>query len=246
MAQNSPLVVPRFFIHTQENKAKTKLAGRPIFDEMEAVEVRFAGNRQTISVFPAHEICGQDSDDEGDFRPITYAERWPDQYRRFKAKQIQVAEGTPVDELPFLSAAKRSELKALSIYTAESLAALDGKELMNLGQGGRELKNQALAYLENATGSANVTRMAREIEELKLLVAELSANAQPTSLAPGAVEPTGGEVVESPFAEWPADELKDWITERTGQRPPANTNHSTLVKRADEINNGVVDNSAAA
>ena len=46
-------VVPKFFNHIIENKAASKEAGRPIFDDMEAVEVRFAGNRQTVSVFPA-------------------------------------------------------------------------------------------------------------------------------------------------------------------------------------------------
>src|SRR5688572_20573400 len=116
MANTDALVVPRFYIHTQENKAKSKEQGRPIFEDMEAVEVRFAGNRQTVSVFPAHAQCGQQQDEDGNFRPMTYAERWPEQYKRFKAKQAQIAEGTPVDELPFLTQAKRSELKALSIY----------------------------------------------------------------------------------------------------------------------------------
>lgn len=226
------LVVPRFFIHTTHNKAKSKEAGRPIYDDMECVEVRFAGNRQTVSVFPAHTICGEAQDEEGDSRPITYAERWADQYKRFKAKEQQVAAGTPVDELPFLTQAKRSELKALSIYTAEALAALDGKELSNLGQGGRELKNQAQAYLDNASGSADVLRMAAEIEALQQTVRELSGNAQAV---------TG----VSQFATWSADQIKDWIDEQIGERPKGNPSLATLVKRADEIALGLVDEKAA-
>jgi hypothetical protein len=230
-----PLVIPVFKIHTQQNKALTKKEGRPIFEDMEVVEVRFAGNRQTVSVFPAHAICGEMQDDEGDSRPMTYAERWPDQYKRFKAKVQQIASGTPVDELPFLTQAKRSELKALSIYTAEALAALDGNELKNLGQGGRELKNQAIAYLDNAKGSADVTRMAQQIEEMKQTIAELQAIKAPEMPAPAA---------ESPFQEWPDDEIKDWIAERTGERPKGNPNHTTLVKRADEINSGLAEKAA--
>lgn len=220
------LVVPVFKTMVNENKAKSKAAGRPIFDEMEVVEVRFAGNKQTVSVFPALEFSRWITVD-GEQVPQTYAERWPEQYKRFKAKKQQIKEGTPVDELPFLTASKRAELKALSIYTAESLAALDGQELKNLGQGGRELKNQAKAYLDNAAGTADVSAMAAEIEALKRTIAEMQADKGDQS---GAV---------SPFEEWDDAAIKDWIEERVGERPKGNPSHKTLVERADEINAGL-------
>lgn len=228
--KNDPLVIPVFKIHTQKNEAKSREAGRPIFDEMEVVEVRFAGDRNKVSVFPALSICGEVQDDDGNTRKITYAERWSAQYQRFKSKQQQVAEGTPVDELPFLTQAKRLELKALSIYTAEALAALDGQPLKNLGQGGRDLKNQAQAYLDRASGSASVTRMAAELEELRRTVAELRADKAPAS--------------DSEFASWTADQIKDWIEEKLGERPKGNPSHATLVKRADEIAIGLADEAA--
>lgn len=230
MAQTDALVIPKFFIHTTENKAKSKVAGRPIFDDIEAVEVRFAGNRQTVSVFPAHAICGERQDEDGDTSTMTYAERWSDQYKRFKAKAQQIAAGTPIDELPFLTQARRSELKALSIFTAEALAALDGLELKNIGQGGRELKNQAQAYLDAASGTADVTGMAAKIEELTQLVAELRAEKP--------------DVGTSQFASWEPDQIKDWIEEKIGERPRGNPSLATLVKRADEINVGLADEAA--
>jgi hypothetical protein len=225
-----PLVIPVFKVHTQKNDAKSREAGRPIFDDMEVVEVRFAGDRNKISVFPATSICGEILDEDGNTRKITYAERWSDQYKRFKAKSQQIAEGTPVDELPFLTQAKRAELKALSIYTAEALAALDGQPLKNLGQGGRDLKNQAQAYLDNASGSASVTKMAAEIADLKALVAELKAD-----------KPT----IASEFESWSSDQIKDWIEEKISERPKGNPSHATLVKRADEIAVGLADEQAA-
>lgn len=231
---NDALVVPRFYIHTTENRAKSKEAGRPIFDDMEVVEVRFAGNRQTVSVFPAHAQCGEVQDEEGNSRKITYAERWPEQYKRFKLKAQQVAAGTPVDELPFLTQAKRSELKALSIYTAEALAALDGNELKNLGQGGRELKNQAQAYLDKAAGTADVTGMVSKIAELEKLVAELRADKATVQAEPG----------ESQFSAWTPDQIKDWIEEQIGERPKGNPGLATLVKRADEIASGLASEAA--
>lgn len=216
------LVIPVFKIHTTKNDAKSREAGRPIFDDMEIVEVRFAGDRNKVSVFPALEICGEAIDEDGNTRKITYAERWRKQYERFKAKAHQIADGTPVDELPFLTQAKRAELKALSIYTAEALAALDGQPLKNIGQGGRDLKNQAQAYLDNAAGSANVVAMATKINELEQLVKELQAS-KPAEVA-----------TASQFESWSVDQLKDWIEEKS-ERPKGNPSHATLVKRADEI-----------
>ena len=225
------LVIPRFFIHTTENKAKSKEMGRPIYDDMECVEVRFAGDRNKISVFPAHAVCGQTQDEDGDYRTMTYAERWPEQYKRFKSKQVQVAEGTPIDELPFLTQAKRSELKALSIYTAEALASLDSQPLKNLGVGGRELKDQAQAYLDRAKGSADVTKMASRIADLEQLVRELQGEAQAVS-------------AQSEFASWTPDQIKNWIEEKIGERPKGNPSLATLIKRAEEIAVGLKDEAA--
>lgn len=212
---NEKLVVPQFKVKAVQNAAKSQKQGRPIFDDLEVVEVRYAGNRNTVSVFPAHAFARWVMDDGGNQVKQTYAERWPEQYKRFKAKQQQVADGTPIDELSFLTAARRSELKALSIYTAEALAALDGQNLKNLGQGGRDLKNQAQAYIDNARGTADVVAMAAQIEALKRTVMELQG--------------------QSPFKDWEPDQIKDWIEQNTGERPKGNPNHATLVKRADEI-----------
>ena len=228
--KNDALVIPVFKVITNENKAKTLQAGRPIFDEMEVVEVRFAGDKLKVSVFPAHEICGEMQDEDGNTRKITYAERWSRQYERFKARTAQVAEGTPLSELPFLTEARRSELRALSIYTAEALAALDGQPLKNIGQSGRDLKNQAQAYLDRAAGTADVTKMAAEIADLKALVADLRADKEGVS--------------DSEFATWSADQIKDWIAEKLGERPKGNPSHATLVKRADEIAVSLADEAA--
>jgi hypothetical protein len=229
--KNDPLVIPVFKIHSTKNDAKSREAGRPIFEDMEVVEVRFAGDKNKISVFPALSICGEAQDEDGNTRKITYAERWSKQYERFKAKSAQIAEGTPVDELPFLTQAKRSELKALSIYTAEALAALDGQPLKNLGVGGRDLKNQAQAYLDRAAGTADVTKMVAEIADLKQQLAELRTEKVSAS--------------DSQFALWSSDQIKDWIEEKINERPKGNPSHATLVKRADEIALGLADEQVA-
>lgn len=222
---NQDLIVPRFFVHTMRDKKASAKEGRPMFKDMECVEIRMAANKNTIAVFPAHDTWKWDVID-GVRQPITYAMRFPEQYKRFKANEAQAMSGTPLEELPFLTQAKRSELKALSIYTAEALASLDGQPLKQLGMGGRELKNQAQAYLDKATDSAAVTRLAAENEQLKQALAAFQA--QP-------VEPEV-PVITSPFADMDDEALKEWLKDATGARPRGNPSHETLVRMCDEAN----------
>ena len=224
---NENLVFARFFNHTVENVAKSKEAGRPIFDEYEAVEIRFAANKQTVHVAPAHEVFKKERNfASGEVKEITYAMAYNEQYLKFKAGEAQDQSGTPLSELPFLTASKRLELKALSIHTAEALAQLDGTPLKQLGMGGRELKNQAQAYLEKAAGTADVASMAARIAQLE---AQLAAKVE----TPAA---EAFDVTASPFKDWEAEDIKNWIKEATGEAPRGNISHATLVKRADEIN----------
>jgi hypothetical protein len=220
---NADLIVPRFFIHTVPDAKASKEAGRPIFKDIECVEIKMAANKQTTVVFPAHEFW-QWGEIDGIRQKITYAMRFADQYKRFKASEAQVMNGTPLEELPFLTQAKRSELKALSIYTAEALATLDGNPLKQLGMGGRELKTQAEAYLNRATDSAAVTRMASEIEQLKATIAGLQAVPPQSSAQP------------SPFDDMDEESLKEWIKDASGSRPRGQPSLETLRRMATEIN----------
>lgn len=222
---NADLIVPRFFIHTVQDAKASKEAGRPIFKDIECVEIKMAANKQTTGVFPAHEFWMW-GDIDGVRQKITYAMRFADQYKRFKASEAQVMTGTPLDELPFLTQAKRSELKALSIYTAEALATLDGLPLKQLGMGGRTLKEQAQAYLAKATDSAVVTRMAAEIESLKAALLNVQAGQQ------GKPAPSGA----TPFDDMDEESLKEWLKDATGSRPRGNPSLETLRRMANETN----------
>ena len=84
-------------------------------------------------------------------------------------------DGTPVEELPFLTESRRHELKALNIFTAEGLASLEGANLERLGMSGRELKNKALAYINHAKDTALETKLTAENDALKDRLAALEA-----------------------------------------------------------------------
>lgn len=271
MSQNENLIVPQFKVITSLNEARSKLAGCPKFDDMEVVEIRMAANKETVGVFPAHEVWKIVDQADGTREPMTYAMRWPDLYRKFKANEAQDLSGTPLSEAPFLSQSKRMELKALNIHTVEALAAVDGQPLNMLGMGGREMKNQAQVYLDKASDSAVETRLAAENLSLRqqlddmqaqinamnktattkrsasasdsaVDVVEESADEGEGGIGIG-VEPAGGNV--SPFDDWEDEDIKLWIAEETGNRPKGNPNHATLVRMADEINEDLAKQAAA-
>lgn len=235
--KNENLVIPRFFIHTEPDLAESKKAGRPIFREFEAVEIRYPGNQTTTHVAPAHEVFKTNKDfATGEVTDITYALAWNKQYQEFKEGVAQTMSGTPLSELPFLTASKRLELKALHIHTAETLAALDGPNLKRLGMGGRELKNQAQAYLDNAAGSVDVVKMAATIAALQAKLERLEGQPVAESARAVLTDEEAAAVAVSPFAQMDAEDIKNWIKESGGAVPRGNASHATLVKAADEWN----------
>lgn len=237
-------IVVTFENFPQVNVAKSKEAQRPIYDDVEVCRIRMSGDRLNSPVFPAHaEAPGWVEREDGTTEKVTYAQKYNRQYLEFKKGVAQTQAGTPLEELPFLTKAKRMELKALHIYTAESLAALDGQPLKTLGQGGREWKNQAQAYLDNAAGSANVTKLASEAEFYKSEVERLKAElAQRPNQGDERISDDLGYTDDQPapapvseFEDWDDVLLKEYIAENSGSKPRGNPSHETLVKMADEL-----------
>lgn len=215
MQSNDALTVPFFKSMPQLDENASKAAGRPIYHDMEVVEIRIAGDRNFAPVFPAHAMWQRVDGEE-----ITYAQRFDKAYARFCDGKEQVADGTPLSELPFLTEAKRAELRGLKVYTAEALASLDGKNLTALGSLGREMKTQATAYLERAGGSAGQVALAAEVEALRAeLAAMRGEDARP---AYDGVEPTS----DTDAAE--KERIKSEIATLSGSRPRGNPSLSTL------------------
>ncbi|MBA4774306.1 MAG: hypothetical protein H2044_01450 [Rhizobiales bacterium] len=207
---NSSLTYPVFKTLSVINEAESKKKGRPVYDDQEVCEIRFSANKQTVGVFPAHEQCEWAEDPITSERVrITYAQKFNEQYRKFKAGAAQSASGTPVEELPFLTQGKRLELKALNIYTAEALAALDGNNLKMLGMGGRDLKNQAQRYLDNASKSADIASVLSENDDLRRRLAELEGKSGKKTTRKGSAVPQ----VSQPDPETEQEDINDATSE---------------------------------
>lgn len=209
---NAALTNARFYVHTMPNEQKSKAAGRPIYDEIEVCEISFPANKHTIGVFPAHDEYGfrEINDEFGSSRErITYAMQFNDQYLKFKSGDAQSMGGTPLEELTFLTAGRRLELKALKIHTAEALAALDSSNLKMLGQGGRDLKNKAIAYLETAQRTATIAGVKEALAERDVEIAALRE--QVANL--GAAKAAKTQSKASEFDTFDDSDILNWLTD---------------------------------
>lgn len=205
-----------FKMHAEPDVSASEAAGRPIYREVEIIEIAYAGNRSTVFVAPAHSEAGFLTDPDTQMRTrITYAQKYNKQYLQFKSGEAQSLTGTPIEELPFLTQAKRLELKALNIYTAEALAALDGHPLKMLGPGGRDLKNQAQTYIDNAAKNADASHLKSELDKRDEQIAELQA--QVASLLRGGVSPNSAPAadpkVASAFDTFEDEDIRNWLKE---------------------------------
>jgi hypothetical protein len=238
---DAPHVHVEFYTQPVERPAKSREAGRPIFEDEEFIKLQIVGDPKSTWIAPAHQPTERDRETG---QEITPAQKYAEHYRYFKANMDQqAAGGTPLTEVPWLTASRREELKALKIFTVEGLAGLDGTMLQRIGMGGRELKNQAQAWLDKAAGSANSAQMAAElaardeqIEALQRQMADLIAQTKGVKAPVANDEPDEPDTSASPFANWQADDIKNWIADQTGQRPLGNPGIKTLIARADEIN----------
>lgn len=226
-----------FYVRAVQNKAKSAEAGHPIFDDAEFVQIKFPGDKNRVLVAPAHEAFTRDPETN---QRVTYAMAYPQHYEHFRKGVEFQGEGAPIAELPFLSEAKRAELRALNVHTAEQLAGLDGAFLQKLGMGAREMKNQAAAYLARAKDSALETKMAAELtaandriaslqDQMEALMAERTAPAQKTA------EPTPTGEIDPALQQMEDADLKAFIKDRSGATPRGNPSRETLLSTAQEI-----------
>jgi len=222
-----------FFMDAVENRSKSAQAGRPIFDDVEMIRIRIAGDPKSVLVAPAKSASSvRDSISN---QRMTYAELHAEPYQAFKQGIDYVGSGTPLAELPFITKARAEELKRVNIHTAEALAGLDGANLGKIGMGGRELKEQAQVWLDNAKGSADVTRLAGENAALKEQMDALQAQ-----LEAMAADRQGDTVVssdtESPFQTWYKEDIVNWIVANGGKKPHHMCGHDKVVRIADDLN----------
>lgn len=224
-------LVVLFKHHPVKNDGRTLDEGRPIFDDMEVCEIRMPGSR-AVSVFPATAVSHLSGDAlyGTEEVKVTYAERFARQYRQFKEQQAMTISGTPLAHAPFLTEARRAELRALNVYTVEQLAAIDGNELKNLGTGGRELKNGALNYIETSKQAAPDLALKHELEALKARNEILEEDMK--LLRERKEQQTSNP--DQHYDDMTDQQLREFINAHTGGTPKGDVPRKTLIRMARE------------
>lgn len=144
---------PRFFMDKRQNNARSEKDGVPRFDDVEMVEILIPGDRLNTPV----KLVGE-----------TERKRWPRAYAAFKGAQDGATVGTPIEQLPGLTAAQAEELRYFKVVTVEQLAEMPEGLLMKARpMDGRALQDRAKRWIDNAAGAAAEERLAAENRELK-------------------------------------------------------------------------------
>ena len=219
----------------KQHKRKTALEGRPIFNSLEMVRIRFVGDGKRIHCAPAKEKALRIMNDHGDFVGMSYIDRFPKHYEAFQKMQEPPIDGAPISELPFLSASQVAEMKAINIRSVENLARLNSDGRKRLGMNALEMTRRAQDWLDARAGDdvagrlhEQNTMMQTQIEEMQAQIARLSGGADGEQ-----VVVTNNVVERSPFFDMEAQDIKAWMKDRTGKTPMGNPTHESLVAMAD-------------
>ena len=172
----------KFFLKERKDSARTVEEGRPIFKEVEYIEIRVPGKRDP-------QAC----------RPATLADknRFPRHYEAFQKRTELPVEGTPLSEWPQISRSQAEELAFLSVKTVEQLVAMSDTNVTQL-QGGYTLKRRAVEWLEAASASKLIAEKEALQDRLNEQDGEIAAmKAQMAELLAGK---TTAPVVDQPEA----------------------------------------------
>ena len=148
-----------FYRKPVQHDAKSREAGRAIYDEVDYVRIHTPGDKSSVIE-----------------RPVTAmdAERFADRYNKWKSGQEEAVSGTPLTAMPGMTAAKVEEYRFFKITTIEQLA--DAAD--NLGQkfmGFQGDKARAKAFMEVAANNAPIEKMNAALQERDATIEQLNS-----------------------------------------------------------------------
>jgi len=146
----------KFYVKARPDKVATLKEGRPMFKDVEYIDIRIPGSRDGVGR-PA-------SDDD--------KARFPAHYDAFKKRTgEEVLDGTPLIEWPLLTRSQAEELAFFNCKTVEQLAAMTDGNAGNF-MGIQVLKAKAVKWLEQAAEDAPALKLAAELEERDAKITE--------------------------------------------------------------------------
>jgi hypothetical protein len=164
---------------------RVKGEGRPVYEEIEYIELVTPGDRTNIP-----------------YRPVTDAERrkYAVQYKAWKAGVKEAASGTPLSAIA--NRIQVEELAYFKVRTVEQLADVSDGNLGGMPMYTRALVSRAKDYLAAAKGNAPVATLRAENEQLRERLSALE------KLVNGEVVPNARKKAPAP-APAPADDAEE-------------------------------------
>jgi hypothetical protein len=137
----------KFFTKSREDKTASKKEGRPIFKDVEYVDIKVAGNRSG-----------------GASRPATFADkqRFPRHYAAYQQRIEAPMNGTPLAEWPLMTRTQVEELAYHNVKTVEQLVGMSDTLAANF-MGMNDLRRKGKQWLEHTEETSRIN----EIETLK-------------------------------------------------------------------------------
>lgn len=152
-------VYAKFYTKPVQDDAQTALEGRPIFRDVEFIEIVAAGNSTNVVRRPVRDA------DKSRFRQA---------YALFRAGAESQVVGTPLAEVAWISASLAEELAYIKVRTLEQLAELSDS-VCGTRPGLYELKRKAAAWVEQAKDGAKFNAIHEENERMRAQMAEMQA-----------------------------------------------------------------------
>jgi hypothetical protein len=159
----------KFYYIDRPDAAKTKEMGRPMFKEVEFVEIRIAGQRTPQAT-----------------RPATYADkqRFQPHYEAFKKRVEPPTEGMPLAEWPQMTRTQAEEMSFMNIKTVEQLATVKDANIQKFmnGYAMREKAQKWLVLNDSETQDREKEEMREQLAVQAEQIAQLQALLQPQAI----------------------------------------------------------------
>jgi hypothetical protein len=141
----------RFFLHPELDELRSKEEGRPIYKEIEMIEILTPGSKDVLH------------------RKVSDLDRmrFRNRYQSFVDMAKNQIEGTPLNQFHFISAGEIKELEYFNVFTAEQLINMPDGNIEKVGVNGRDLIKKVKAVMAKAKDNAFVSKITEENEYLK-------------------------------------------------------------------------------
>jgi hypothetical protein len=155
----------RFHVKAVPNEFETNAQGRPIFTDVEYVEIFVPGDNNTIIDQPVRE---------------DHKKRFPIQWAHFQNKHGKDTRevGTPLAEWPQVTASQVEELRAMKFYTVDSIANASDQNIQRIGMAAGmspyAFREKAQQFLKVASGVSVAGEAEKRASEAEARNAELT------------------------------------------------------------------------